>query len=81
MNSCFSKLHSERNGQIQVVVFYKYPKCSQTVLKRDIRCILKPLIETDVKLVMMGDFDLPLNEAESPFCQFHGDIIQLQPVY
>ena len=66
----FTKLHSERKGQIQVVVFYKYPKCSQTDLKTDIRCILKPLIETDVKLVIMGDFNLPLNEAESPFVHF-----------
>ena len=55
----FTKLHSERKGQIQVVVFYKYSKCSQTDLKTNIRCILKPLIETDVKLVIMGYFNLP----------------------
>ena len=28
-----AKLHSKRKGQLQVVVFYKYPKCSQTDLK------------------------------------------------
>ena len=29
-----AKLHSKRKGQLQVVVFYKYPKCSQADLKK-----------------------------------------------
>ena len=37
-----AKLHSKRKGQLQVVVFYKYPKCSQTELNKD-----KPLVDPD----------------------------------
>ena len=66
----FSKLHSKRKGQLQVVVFYKYPKCSQTDLRKDIISVLKPLVSHDVKLVMMGDFNVLVNEAELPFVCF-----------
>ena len=61
-----TKLHSKRKGQLQVVVFYKYPKCSQTELKKDISSVLKPLVDPDGRLVIMGDFNVPVNEAESP---------------
>ena len=66
----FAKLHSKRKGQLQVVVFYKYPKSSQTDLKKDIISSLKPLVGHDVKLVIMGDFNVPVNEAGSPFVSF-----------
>ena len=65
-----AKLHSKRKGQLQVVVFYKYPKCSQTELKKDISSVLKPLVDPDGRLVIMGDFNVPVNEAESPFVHF-----------
>ena len=65
-----AKLHSKRKGQLQVVVFYKYPKCSQTDLKKDISSVLKPLVDPDGKVVIMGDFNVPVNEAESPFVHF-----------
>ena len=66
----FAKLHSKRKGQLQVVVFYKYPKSSQNDLKKDIIGSLKPLVGLDVKLVIMGDFNVPVNEAGSPFVSF-----------
>ena len=65
-----AKLHSKRKGQLQVVVFYKYPKSSQTDLKKDISSVLKPLVDPDGKVVIMGDFNVPVNEAESPFVHF-----------
>ena len=57
----FTNLHSKRKGQLQVVVFYKYPKSSQTDLKKGIISSLKPLVGHDVK---------PVNEAGSPFVSF-----------
>ena len=68
-------LHSYRKGQLQVVVFYKYPKCTQTDLKKDIHCLLRPVVDSDTKLVIMGDFNVPVNEA------LHGDIIQLPSMH
>ena len=65
-----AKLHSKRKGQLQVVVFYKYPKCSQTDLKKDIINALKPLVGPDGKFVIMGDFNVPVNDAVSPFICF-----------
>ena len=65
-----AKLHSKRKGQLQVVVFYKYPKCSQADLKKDIINALKPLVGPDGKFVIMGDFNVPVNEAVSPFICF-----------
>ena len=65
-----AKLHSKKKGQLQVVVFYKYPKCSQADLKKDIINVLKPLVGSDGKLVIMGDFNVPVNDAVSPFVCF-----------
>ena len=65
-----AKLHSKRKGQLQVVVFYKYPKCSQADLKKDIINVLKPLVGSDGKIVIMGDFNVPVNDAVSPFVCF-----------
>ena len=65
-----AKLHSKRKGQLQVVVFYKYPKCSQADLKKDIIDVLKPLVGSDGKLVIMGDFNVPVNDPVSPFVCF-----------
>ena len=65
-----AKLHSKRKGQLQVVVFYKYPKCSQADLKKDIINVLKPLVGSDGKLVIMGDFNVPVNDPVSPFVCF-----------
>ena len=77
-----AKLHSKRKGQLQVVVFYKYPKCSQADLKKDIINVLKPLVGSYEKLAIMGDFNVPVNDAVSPFvCLFHGDIIWLQSAH
>ena len=64
-------LHSYRKGQLQVVVFCKYPKCSQTDLKKkDINCLLRPVVNSDAKLVITGDFNIPVNEAQPPFVHF-----------
>ena len=65
-----AKLHSKRKGQLQVVAFYKYPKCSQADLKKDIINVLKPLVVSDGKIVIMGDFNVPVNDAVSPFVCF-----------
>ena len=65
-----AELHSKRKGQLQVVVFYKYPKCSQTDLKNGTIRVLKPLVSSDGKLVIMGDFNVPVNEDLSPFVCF-----------
>ena len=51
-------------------MFYKYPKCSQADLKKDIINVLKPLVGSDGKIVIMGDFNVPVNDAVSPFVCF-----------
>ena len=63
-------LHSYRKGQLQVELFYKYPKCSQTDLKKDINCLWRPVVDSDAKLVIMGDFTVPVNEGQPPFVHF-----------
>ena len=65
-----AKLHSKRKCQLQVVVFYKYPKCLQADLKKDIINVLKPLVGSDGKIVIMGAFNVPVNDAVSLFVCF-----------
>ena len=75
-----AKLHSTRKGQLQVVMFYIYQKCSQADLKKDIINVLKPLVGSDGKIVIMGDFNVPVNDAVSPFVCFM-EIIRLQSAH
>ena len=53
-------------------MFYKFPKCSQTDLKKNIHCLLRPVIDSGAKLVIMGDFNfnIQVNEARPPFVHF-----------
>ena len=59
--------HSYRKGQLQLVVFYKYPKSSQT---KRYSLPLRPVVDFDAKIVIMGDFNIPVNEAQPPFVHF-----------
>ena len=51
-----AKLQSKIKGQLQVVMFYKYPKCSKADLKKDIINVLKPLVGYDGKLANCDTF-------------------------
>ena len=51
-------------------MFYKYQKCSQADLKKDIINVLKPLVGSDWQIVIMGDLNVPVNDAVSPFVCF-----------
>ncbi|MCG8076810.1 MAG: AAA family ATPase [Candidatus Thiodiazotropha taylori] len=65
-----ARLKNDFKCSFQVVIFYKYPKSSQTVLKNDMLCHLMPLIDLNVKLVILGDFNLDVNKTTMTFVDF-----------
>ena len=61
---------SNQQGYVQVVVLYKYPKSSQTDFRKDIHCHLRPVIELNAKLVILGDFNIQIDGASTGFVDF-----------
>ena len=59
-----------QRSYVQVVVLYKYPKSSQTDFREDILCHLKPVIDLNVKLVILGDFNVQVDDASNGFVDF-----------
>ena len=68
MNSFW--LHSIQKGYFQVVILYKYPKCSLTDFKNDIRCCLRPVVDLTAKLFILGDFNIQKECVNSEFVAF-----------
>ena len=55
---------------VQVVVLYKYPKSSQADFRKDIHCHLRPVVDLNVKLVILGDFNIQVDGANTRFVDF-----------
>ena len=66
----FTGTFSIQRGYVQVVVLYKYPKSSQTDFRNDIRCHLRPVIDLNAKLVILGDFNIQIDGASTGFVDF-----------
>ena len=52
------------------VVLYKYPKSSQTEFKNDLHRHLRPEIDPDAKLVILGDFNVQIDSGNTDFVNF-----------
>ena len=66
----FAAMHSIRKGYFQVVILYKYTESSQTDFKNDLCCYLMPVVDLNAKLVILGDFNIQINCANSGFVEF-----------
>ena len=66
----FAGIFSIQRGYVQVVVLYKYPKSSQTDFRNDIHCHLRPVIDLNAKLVILGDFNIQVDGASTGFVDF-----------
>ena len=66
----FTGTFSIQRGYVQVVVLYKYPKSSQTDFREDIRCHLRPVIDLNDNLVILGDFNIQINGTSTGFVDF-----------
>ena len=66
----YSALHSRQKGHFQVVILYKYPKSSQRDFKTDLQCHLRPVVDLNAKLVILGDFNIQIECVSSQFVHF-----------
>ena len=63
-------MHSIQKGYFHVVILYKYPNCSQTDFKNDIRFCLRPVVDLTAKLFILGDFNIQIDCVTSEFVAF-----------
>ena len=66
----FAGIYSIQRGYVQVVVLYKYPKSSQTDFRKDIHHHLRPVIDVNVRLVILGDFNIQIDCVNTEFVKF-----------
>ena len=66
----FTGIYSIQRGYVQVVVLYKYPKSSQTEFRKDMHCHLRPEIDLNAKLIILGDFNLQIESGNAEFVDF-----------
>ena len=66
----FASIYSNQRGSVQVVVLYKYPKSSQTDFRKDIHHHLRPVIDLNVRLVILGDFNIQIDCVNTEFVKF-----------
>ena len=66
----FAGIYSIQRGYVQVVVLYKYPKSSQTDFRKDIHHHLRPVIDLNVRLVILGDFNIQIDFVNTEFVKF-----------
>ena len=66
----FAGIYSIQRGHVQVVVLYKYPKSSQTDFRKDIHHHLRPVIDLNVRLVILGDFNIQIDCVNTEFVKF-----------
>ena len=66
----FASIYSIQRGYVQVVVLYKFPKSSQTDFRKDIDCHLRPVIDLNVRLVILGDFNIQIDCTNTEFVKF-----------
>ena len=63
----FAGISSIQRGYVQVVVLYKYPRSSQTDFRKDIHHHLRPVIDLNVRLVILGDFNIQIDFVNTEF--------------
>ena len=63
----FTAMYIIQRGHVQVVVLYKYPNSSQTEFKKDLHCHLRPEIDPNAKLVILGDFNVQKDSGNTEF--------------
>ena len=63
-------IYSIQRGYVQVVVLYKYPKSSQTDFRKDIPHHLRPIIDLNFRLVILGDFNIQIDCVNTEFVKF-----------
>ena len=51
-------------------MLYKYPKSLQTDFRKDILCHLRPAVDLNAKLVILGDFNIQIDDANTEFINF-----------
>ena len=66
----FAGIYSIQRGYVQVVVLYKYPKSSQTDFRKDIHHHLRPVIDLNVRLVILHDFNIQIDCVNTEFVKF-----------
>ena len=66
----FAGIYSIQRGCVQVVVLYKYPRSSQTDFRKDIHHHLRPIIDLNVRLVILGDFNIQIDCVNTDFVKF-----------
>ena len=66
----FAGIYSIQRGYVQVVVLYKYPRSSQTDFRKDIHHHLRPVIDVNVRLVILGDFNIQIDCVNTEFVKF-----------
>ena len=54
----------------QVAVLYKYSKSSHREFKTDLQCHLRPVVDLNDKLVILDNFNKPIEWANSKFVHF-----------
>ena len=66
----FAGIYSIQRGYVQVVMLYKYPRSSQTDFRKDIHHHLRPVIDLNVRLVILGDFNIQIDCVNTEFVKF-----------
>ena len=66
----FAGIYSIQRGYVPVVVLYKFPKSSQTDFRNDIHCHLRPVIDLNARLVILGDFNIQIDDVNTEFVKF-----------
>ena len=66
----FADIYSIQRGYVQVVVLYKYPRSSQTDFRKDIHHHLRPVIDLNLRLVILGDFNIQIDCVNTEFVKF-----------
>ena len=51
-------------------MLYKYPRSSQTDFRKDIHHRLRPVIDLNVRLVILGDFNIQIDCVNTEFVKF-----------
>ncbi|MCU7801387.1 MAG: hypothetical protein KZQ70_14975, partial [gamma proteobacterium symbiont of Lucinoma myriamae] len=69
---------NDTKGCFQVVCFYKYPKSSVVRFINDIQCQLVPLIESNTKFVILGDFNIDAKNPRSEFVNFMTSVFECE---
>ena len=66
----FAGIYSIQRRYVQVVMLYKYPRSSQTDFRKDIHHHLRPVIDLNVRLVILGDFNIQIDCVNTEFVKF-----------